>query len=190
MTSSAPLLTDTETDVSFRLFDALVSSMPWASNTSLSGVETTGGPTSSVNPPPPGAIAQRERDAVGLEEPSIWGIAGRVGAFARAPEAALPDRVVGVAALGLDPDVRSDRRDGEEADLRARVRHAGHRPAEAPVAQDGGHADLDPRQGWHGSRLLATLPRYLPKMAHGITAGAVEPCPRGSARTTACTLPA
>ena len=54
MTSRAPLLTDTLAGVSLMLEEPLESSIPDESITSLSGVETAGGLTSSVSPPPPG----------------------------------------------------------------------------------------------------------------------------------------
>src|SRR5262249_20178315 len=71
--------------------------------------------------------------------------AGRlVGHLPPVPVAAAPDRVVGVAALELDPDVGLLRRNGEEADPRPGERRTGHRPVHVALAQHGRHADLGP----------------------------------------------
>ena len=59
------------------------------------------------------------------------------------PEAARPDRVIRVALLELDPDLRSDRRHHEAARLDAGDRHTRHRPARRDLAQHVRHLHHD-----------------------------------------------
>src|SRR5690606_3683565 len=102
---------------------------------------------------------------------------GEGGDLSDAPEAARPDRVVGVAGLELDPDVRADGWDDEEADLRPREGRARHRPAHPTPAEHRGHAHLDPPH-LHRVDVVLHLSAVLPEEGrHGTTAGTDEPTP-------------
>ena len=124
--------------------------MPDERELDLHRVATAGEATSSVTPPPPDGVVDRERQAVGLQH--LGGRGRRVGrAPPRRPEAAGPDRVVGVAALELDPDVGAHGRHGNSPTPARRtgttgIAHASARRRARPGSSPGpGPASADRR---------------------------------------------
>ena len=80
ITSSAPLLTDTDAGLELDAGAAVAdSSMPARVSTIFSGVATTGGDTSIVTPPAPGSVVDGQRHAVGLEHLRVRRAAGCAG---------------------------------------------------------------------------------------------------------------
>ena len=100
---------------------------------------------------------------------------GHLGAAA--PEAADPDRMVGIALLELDPHAGADHRQREHAVLDAGDRHARHRPGDGDQAGDVGHLHLQPALlhridvVQHHAAVLAVIPAG---SAHTGTRGVIE----------------